>query len=45
MSAMRPEVGGTVESHRNPIDAANTSTVTGVAGRTTNSANAAARDA
>ena len=45
MSAIRPEVSGTVESHSSPIAAANSSTVAGVAGRSTNSANAAAREA
>lgn len=44
-SVIRPEVGATVERHSRPISAANRSTVNGVAGSTTNSANAAARDA
>ena len=43
MSAMRPEVSGTVDSHSSPVSAANTSTVAGVAGSTRNVANVTAR--
>ena len=43
ITATRPEVSGTVESQSRPIAAANSSTMNGVVGISTNSANTTPR--